>query len=314
MKFDFDTDIPDLSGKVIFVTGGNVGLGKETIYQLAKHKPAHIYLAARSAAKAQDAIQEIRQRAPAAAPITFIECDLASFASIKAAAARFLAQAGELHVLINNAGIMACPAGVTQEGYEIQFGTNHMGHALLTKLLLPTLLATAAKTPAAAAGGVRIVSLSSMGEAFAAKDPYAGGDDAHLKSDMAALSTWVRYGNSKLANVHHSRALARRYPSLRCVAVHPGAVRTELTRGPMASYAAFSLIMGPLHWLVSRLAFVDVAEGAKNQVWAAVSPDAQSGHFYYPVAVDDKASAQAKDEKLCEQLWAWTEKELEAHT
>lgn len=309
MKFDFDKDIPDLSGKVIFVTGGNVGLGKETIYQLAKHKPAHIYLAARSAAKAQDAIKEIQQRAPDAAPITFIECDLTSFDSIKAAADNFLSQASELHILINNAGIMACPADVTKEGYEIQFGTNHMGHAMLTKLLLPTLLATAEKVPA---GDVRIVSLSSLGEAYAAKDPYAGGD-AHLKSDMAALSTWVRYGNSKLANVHHSRALAQRYPSLRCVAVHPGAVRTELARGPMATYSAFSLIVGPLHWLASRLAFVDVAEGAKNQVWAAVSRDAQSGHFYYPVAVDDKGSAQAKDDKLCEQLWAWTEKELEAH-
>ncbi|KAK8053976.1 hypothetical protein PG996_013277 [Apiospora saccharicola] len=309
MKFDFDKDIPDLSGKVIFVTGGNVGLGKETICQLAKHKPAHIYLAARSAARANEAIKEIQERVPNAAPITFIECDLTSFASIKAATATFQSQASELHILINNAGIMACPADVTQEGYEIQFGTNHMGHAMLTKLLLPTLLKTAEKAPK---GDVRIVSLSSLGEAYASNDPYAGGD-AHLKSDMASLSTWVRYGNSKLANVHHSRALAQRHPQLRCVAVHPGPVRTELSRGPLATYAAFSLIVGPLYWLASRLAFVDVSEGAKNQVWAATSPDAQSGHFYYPVAVDDKGSAQAKDEKLCEQLWAWTEKELEAH-
>ncbi|KAK8069811.1 hypothetical protein PG994_006427 [Apiospora phragmitis] len=309
MKFDFDKDIPDLSGKIILVTGGNAGLGKEAIYQLAKHKPAHIYLAARSAAKAQDAIKEIQQRAPDAAPITFLECDLTSFDSIKSAAANFLSQASELHILINNAGIMACPPGVTKEGYEIQFGTNHMGHALLTKLLLPTLLQTAEKAPAE--GDVRIVSLSSMGEAFAAKDPYADAD-TRLKSDLAALSTWTRYGIAKLANVHHSRALAQRYPSLRCVAVHPGAVRTELTRGPLATYAAFSLIVTPLHWLAS-FALKDVSEGAKNQVWAAVSPEAQSGHFYYPVGVDGKASAQAKDDKLCEQLWARTEKELEAH-
>lgn len=309
MKFDFDKDIPDLSGKTILVTGGNVGLGKETIYQLAKHKPAHIYLAARNATSAQDAIKDIQQRAPGAAPITFIECDLTSFDSIKRAAANFLSQASELHILINNAGIMACPPGQTKEGYEIQFGTNHMGHAQLTKLLLPTLLQTAEKGGAGA--DVRIVSLSSMGESFAAADPYADAD-ARLKSDLAPLSTWTRYGIAKLANVHHSRALAQRYPSLRCVAVHPGAVRTELTRGPLASYAAFSLIMKPLHWLVS-FALTDVSDGAKNQVWAAVSPDAQSGHFYYPVAVDGKASAQAKDEKLCEQLWAWTEKELEAH-
>ncbi|KAK7942728.1 uncharacterized protein PG986_011841 [Apiospora aurea] len=291
MKFDFDKDVPDLSGKIILVTGGNVGLGKETIYQLAKHKPAHIYLAARSAAKAQEAIKDIQQRAPDAAPITFLECDLSSFDSIKSAAAKFLSQASELHILINNAGIMACPPGKTKEGYEIQFGTNHMGHAQLTKLLLPTLLKTAEKAPE---GAVRIVSLSSMGEAFAAKDPYADAD-TRLKSDLASTSTWTRYGIAKLANVHHSRALAQRYPSLRCVAVHPGAVRTELTRGPLATYSAFSLVMAPLHWLASF----------------AMTP--RSGHFYYPVAVDGKASAQAKDEKLCEQLWAWTEKELEAH-
>lgn len=304
MKFDFDKDIPDLSGKTILVTGGNVGLGKETIYQLAKHKPAHIYLAARNATSAQDAIKDIQQRAPGAAPITFLECDLTSFDSIKRAAANFLSQANELHILINNAGIMACPPGLTKEGYEIQFGTNHMGHAQLTKLLLPTLLQTAEK-----GADVRIVSLSSMGEAFAATDPYA---DTRLKSDMATLSTWTRYGIAKQANVHHSRALAQRYPSLRCVAVHPGAVNTELTRGPLASYSAFSLIMKPLSWLVS-FALTGVSEGAKNQIWAAVSPDAKSGHFYHPIAVDGKASAQAKDEKLCEQLWAWTEKELDAH-
>ncbi|KAK8085088.1 hypothetical protein PG997_006359 [Apiospora hydei] len=308
MKFDFDKDVPDLTGKIILVTGGNVGLGKETIYQLAKHRPAHIYLAARSAAKAQEAIKDIQQRAPDAAPITFLECDLSSFDSIKSAAANFLSQSSELHILINNAGIMACPPGKTKEGYEIQFGTNHMGHAQLTKLLLPTLLKTAEKAPE---GAVRIVSLSSMGEAFAAKDPYADAD-TRLKSDLASLSTWTRYGIAKLANVHHSRALAQRYPSLRCVAVHPGAVRTELTRGPLATYSAFSLIMTPLHWLAT-FAMTPVSEGAKNQVWAAVSPDAQSGHFYYPVAVDGKASAQAKDDKLCEQLWAWMEKELEAH-
>ncbi|KAK6854257.1 hypothetical protein PG990_007709 [Apiospora arundinis] len=309
MKFDFDKDIPDLSGKTILVTGGNVGLGKETIYQLSKHKPAHIYLAARNATSAQDAIEDIQQRAPGAAPITFIECDLTSFASIKRAAANFLSQASELHILINNAGIMACPPGQTQEGYEIQFGTNHMGHAQLTKLLLPTLLATAEK--GGAGTDVRIVSLSSLGEAFAAKDPYADAD-TRLKSDLASTSTWTRYGIAKLANVHHSRALAQRYPSIRCVAVHPGTVNTELTRGPLASYSAFSFIMKPLNWLVS-FGLTDVSEGAKNQVWAAVSPDAESGHFYHPVAVDGKASAQAKDEKLCEQLWAWTEKELEAH-
>ncbi|KAH6984286.1 hypothetical protein BKA56DRAFT_614035 [Ilyonectria sp. MPI-CAGE-AT-0026] len=138
-KFNPDKDIPNLSGKVILVTGGNNGLGKETVLQLSKHEPAHIFLAARSEAKALPAIEEMCKAVPDAAPITFIPLDLASFDSIKQAAASFKAQSSQLHVLINNAGIMGTPAGTTKEGYEVQFGTNYVGHALLTKLLLPML-------------------------------------------------------------------------------------------------------------------------------------------------------------------------------
>ena len=179
MKFNPEKDIPDLAGRVIFVTGGNTGLGKETVLQLAKHRPAHIYLAARSKERAEQAMKEIRERAPDAAdvPISFVELDVASFASVQRAAAAFHAAQpdGRLHVLINNAGIMATPPGTTAEGYELQFGTNHMGHALLTRLLLPALRRTAA-----AEGDVRVVNLSSVAEKMAAKPPY--GDFAWVVS------------------------------------------------------------------------------------------------------------------------------------
>ncbi|KAH7016672.1 hypothetical protein EDB80DRAFT_888023 [Ilyonectria destructans] len=146
-SFNPDKDIPDLSGKVVLVTGGNTGLGLETILQLSKHHPAHIYLAARSEEKAKNAIEEVRSKISNAPPISFIQLDLGSFASIKAAAASFTASSDRLDILINNAGIMATPERLTEDGYEIQLGTNHLGPALLTKLLLPTLKATAAKKP-----------------------------------------------------------------------------------------------------------------------------------------------------------------------
>jgi NAD(P)-dependent dehydrogenase (short-subunit alcohol dehydrogenase family) len=131
------------------------------VYQLSKHKPARIYLAARSKAKAEQAIDDITRFAPDHAPISFLELDLTSFESIKSAAKSFIASNDRLDILVNNAGIMACPAGLT---YEIQFGTNHVGHALLTKLLLPVLQRTAEYQPT---GSVRIVNVSSGSESFA---------------------------------------------------------------------------------------------------------------------------------------------------
>lgn len=303
VRFNTNTDIPDLSGKVILVTGGNIGLGKETITQLSKHNPAHIYLAARNESKALAAIEDIKKQVPDAAPITFLEIDLTSFESVKRAAKEFLSKSQSLHILINNAGIMAWPPNLTKEGYEIQFGTNHMGHALFTKLLLPTLLQTAKSGPDK---DVRIISLSSAAENWVPSDLY---NFDELKTDMASTGTWARYGASKIANIHHSKALAKRYPELRCISIHPGAVNTNLVSGPAASWPILKPIVGLATWLVST----PVAEGAKNQIWASVSPDAESGVFYWPVGVTGRDSKQAKNEELSEKLWEWTEKELEPY-
>ena len=133
--FDPSSDISDLSGKVALVTGGNAGLGKETVLQLANHSPSQLYLAARTQSKAEAAIRDIKATVPNA-NITFLELDLASLKSVQRASETFLASSDRLDLLINNAGIMAQPEGLTTDGYELQFGTNHMGHALLTKRLL----------------------------------------------------------------------------------------------------------------------------------------------------------------------------------
>ncbi|KAK5078967.1 hypothetical protein LTS08_003881 [Lithohypha guttulata] len=315
VNFSPDKDIPDLSGKVILITGANVGLGRESLHQLAKHNPRTIYLAARSKAKADQTIKEINDTLPdtAQSTIRFLECDLTSFDSIKKAAKTFTSESDRLDILMNNAGIMACPEGLTNEGYEVQFGTNHVGHSLLIKLLLPTLQKTAKDAPT---GSVRIVNLSSAGEQLAPK-PDGIKFDSLKTPNSGGLSTWTRYGQSKLANVLYARALAKRYPEIVSVSVHPGVVQTELTRGPLASYGSW--LYYPTK-IMAALFCKSVAQGALNQTWAAVAPVAKqeggqgvkNGTFYHPVGVAGKDSGLAKDEHdvLSDKLWEWTEKEL----
>ncbi|KAI9653568.1 MAG: hypothetical protein M1831_005950 [Alyxoria varia] len=298
-SFQADRDIPSLAGKVYIVTGGNVGLGRETVLQLSKHNPARIYLGARSEAKAKDAIAAIQKQVPDA-KVTFLQMDLTSFASVKAAAEDFNKKESRLDVLVNNAGIMACPEATTKEGYEIQLGTNHMGHALLTSLLLPKLKSTASQPES----DVRIVNLSSYGHVFA---PREGIVFDTLKTGQPALGPWGRYGQSKLANALFTTELTRRYPDITSVTIHPGSVNTELTRGPADSYPLIKPLLALTPWLLTSL-----SQGTLNQLWAATSDkgDVVKGEFYNPVAKPGGARKHAKDLKLAESLWEWTEKEM----
>lgn len=159
VSFNPTSDIPSLTDRVILVTGANIGLGKQCILEYACHSPRAIYLAARSPAKAQAAIDEIQAQLPTPANIKILELDLSSLESVRKAAAKFTAEEERLDILMLNAGIMAAPPGMTCDGYEIQFGTNYVGHALLARLLLPVLERTAS-TPAA---DVRIIMLTSAG-------------------------------------------------------------------------------------------------------------------------------------------------------
>ena len=215
--FNPDKSIPrDLSRQVIIVTGGNSGCGKETVLQLAKHNPKCVYLAARSKAKYDDAMKDIRAAAPTA-NVRYLEVDLASMASVKKAAESFLSKNERLDLLVNNAGIMAHPHGVTEEGYELQFGTNYMGPALLTHLLLPLMQRTAQSQPK---NGVRIVNVSSFARNFAPKFD-------ELDTDMKSWGTSRLYGQSKLANILHARELARRYPDILLCLPPPRTCRVE---------------------------------------------------------------------------------------
>lgn len=178
-----------------------------------------------------------------------------SIHSIKAAATTFLASVSRLDILMLNAGIMACPPGLTKESFEVQFGTNHMGHAFLVKLLLPLLLGTAAASPGI---DVRVVSVSSVAHKFC---PSVGIDFGVLKTPADGMATNDRYGQSKLANVLFIGELARRYPQLTSVAIHPGTVKTDLQNSNDGS-----LLVSAFQKFVVPIIGVSVEDGAKNQL------------------------------------------------
>lgn len=204
-----------------------------------------------------------------------------------------------------NAGIMAVPAGLTKDGYEIQFGTNHLGHALLIKLLLPTMVRTAELPDS----DVRVVMLTSQGFRM---HPTGGivFKDLRTVQDAGIFSTWRRYGQSKLANILYASEIARRYPKITAVSIHPGVVSTGLV-GDLG-------FGGRLIVYISQLGRLKTpAEGAYNQLWAATGKKGEggvvSGEYYEPVGVTGTHDKESKNQELAEELWEWTQKELEAY-
>lgn len=148
INYEPDEGIPSLEGKVILITGANTGLGKLSALKLAQLNPAHLYLTARNAEQGQAAVDEILRQSPNV-NVSLLTMDLKSFESIKEATKAFLASSSRLDILYLNAGIFGHPAALTDDGYEIHFGVNHLGHALLLKLLTPVLCQTSSSTSSA---------------------------------------------------------------------------------------------------------------------------------------------------------------------
>ncbi|RAH69910.1 short chain dehydrogenase [Aspergillus aculeatinus CBS 121060] len=293
-------DIPDLHDQVIIVTGGNVGLGYETIRQLSEHHPARIYLAARSRSKAEQAIAELTRASPSSTNIIrFLQLDLASFDSVKAAAAEFLRQESRIDILINNAGIMMTREGLTQDGYEIQFGTNVLGPALFTQLLLPTLRSTTNLNRQ-----TRMVMLSSAAHARAPSDVYKFDE---LRTTAPSRHTTERYTTSKLANLHYARALAERETEVKIIPVHPGMVATNL------HHASTGTFLKPFLSAAVCLAATPVEKGALSQIFAAVSPEVKHGQYYGPIGKAEAGSKLSQNHDLQEELFRWVQGELVGH-
>ena len=285
----------DLTGRTVLVTGATTGIGKETARALAA-AGASVVLTARSAEKGEAAVADLAEQVPGG-DLTYEVLELGSLASVRAFTDRFAATHDRLDVLIGNAGIMAVPFGRTDDGFELQFGTNHLGHFVLVGRLLPLLLASA---PA------RIVLLSSGGHAASDIHWDDPNFEAHDYNKMDA------YGQSKTANILHAVELDRRYGPLgvHAYAVHPGMVATELGRNftpdvfedLKARAAANPAGTGKLPPVVGT----DV--GAATSVWAAVAPELQGhGGAYLADCEVAEARAYAVDPEAARRLWALSE-------
>lgn len=298
--FNPRSNLPSLQGKVILITGGDSGIGKQAISYLALLSPSEIWLAVRSLDDANVAVDEIRQQAPNA-KVQTLQLDLASFSSIENAAAILVAKIERIDILMLNAGVMGSPPMLTEDGYEYQFGINYLGHALLTKLLLPVLLRTAERQK-----DVRVIITTSYSHRNA---PSGGIDFNTLKNAGEDLHTLKRYAQSKLANILFARSLAEKYPQLTVLAIHPGAARTGLVLGATGT-DFLDRILG--QYVYRLFIYQPVETVAKHHVWASVTQGLQSGEYYEPLGVTGQGRVEARDQTLARKLWTWTEQELES--
>jgi NAD(P)-dependent dehydrogenase (short-subunit alcohol dehydrogenase family) len=254
-------DIPDQTGRVAVITGANTGLGYETALALADHG-AHVVLAVRNLDKGKEAAARITAQSPHA-DVALTELDLTSLASVRAAAEQLRSAHDRIDLLINNAGVMYTPKSNTRDGFELQFGTNHLGHFALTGLLLDRLLPVA---------GSRIVTVSSVGHRILADIHF---DDLQWERRYNRVAA---YGQAKLANLLFTYELQRRlapHGTTIAAAAHPGFSDTELMRHLPGALDSVFRIAAPL---VTQ----DAAGGALPSLRAATDPTVQGGQYYGP--------------------------------
>jgi NAD(P)-dependent dehydrogenase (short-subunit alcohol dehydrogenase family) len=284
-------DIPDLAGKRAIVTGANSGIGYHTALELARHG-ATVVLACRSAERGRKALEAIRAAAPDA-DAELGALDLADLASVRAFAE---AHREPLDLLVNNAGVMALPRRTTADGFEMQFGTNHLGHFALTGLLLPALLGR----PSA-----RVVTVTSMVH-------WVGRLDFGNLDAERAYHKWPAYAQAKLANLVFAKELDRRAPFI-SVASHPGYATTNLQHaGPtMTGSKASAAIMTAGNALLGQSA----AAGAWPSLYAATATGVEGGRCYGPGGPAQsrgtprrvRTARRADDPALARRLWEVSE-------
>ncbi|KAL9944609.1 hypothetical protein D7B24_007332 [Verticillium nonalfalfae] len=294
-----------LAGKVVLVTGANSGIGVETARAIHA-TGATLYITARDSAKAQQAIENIKNGPgpKSNAPIHAIEMRLDSFASVRAAAKTFHDKENKLNLLILNAGVMATPESKTEDGFETQFGTNHLGHFLLFQLLKPDLLA--ASTPQFHS---RVISVASSGHRFS----KVRLDDFNFENDP--YEPWTAYGQSKTANIHLANEIERRYGSkgLHGLSLHPGIIQTNLSqylsKEVLESFATNDMLLKCMK---------SVGQGAATTIYAALSKEweGRGGKYLSNLAEEEPAEVNedwlqsevgyapwAYDEEAARELW-----------
>lgn len=287
-------NIPDQTGRIAVITGSNTGLGYETAAALAA-RGAHVVMAVRNLEKGKEAAARISAATPGA-QLSLQELDLTSLASIRAAAEQLRSDYDRIDLLINNAGVMYTPKSTTQDGFEMQFGTNHLGHFAFTGLLLDRLLPV---------DGSRVVTVSSIGHRIRAAIHF---DDLQWERRYSRVGA---YGQAKLANLLFTyelqRRLAARGTTTIAAAAHPGGSKTELMRNLPRLVAAASVLVEPL--------FQDADLGALPTLRAATDPAVQGGQYYGPDGFQETrgypkivaSSAQSHDVELQRRLWTISE-------
>lgn len=287
-------DIPPQDGRTFLITGANSGLGYESARALAR-RGAVVWMACRNVQKAEAAAGRIRAEVPEAR-LELLTLDLGDLESVRRCA-EDVAGRGGVDVLLNNAGIMAVPQGQTRDGFEIQLGTNHLGHFALTGRLLPHIRDRVVQVASAAA--------------------YVGWMNFdNLQWEQGGYNRWLAYGRSKLANLLFFLELSRRFAAAgrpqRAIGAHPGYAATELQGTSAAQSGAW--LEGGLMALGNRLTAQSAASGALPQLYAATAADAENGAYFGPQILGlwgaprrETPSAPARDEAHGRRLWEVSE-------
>ncbi|XP_024996343.1 short-chain dehydrogenase TIC 32, chloroplastic-like isoform X1 [Cynara cardunculus var. scolymus] len=279
----------DGTGLTAIVTGATSGIGTETARVLAMHG-VHVVLAVRNTEKGRKVKETILNETPNA-KLDVMELDLSSLASVRTFAAEFVSSGLPLNILINNAGVMAPPFTLSEDKIELQFATNHLGHFLLTQLLLETMKRTSHEQKKEG----RIVNVSSEAHRFAYKGIYFDN-----LNDESSYSPMYAYGQSKLANILHANELTRRFKengaNLTANALHPGSIATNLLR-----YHSF--VDGVVDW-VGKYFLKNIPQGAATTCYVALHPQVNgiSGKYFMDSNVA-QPNSYAEDADLAKELW-----------
>ncbi|KAK9388153.1 hypothetical protein V1515DRAFT_553245 [Lipomyces mesembrius] len=316
MPFSLSSIAYYTSTPVALVTGGTSGIGSVAVRELARHG-FRVYITARNLEQAEKLLEELSvpvdgADSPDATPVKYdiriLQCDLMDLKSIVNVAELLKAKETKLDLLLNNAGSMFSPYTESSDGYEMTLQVNYIAPYLLTRLLLPILLA---------ADAPRVVNLSSLVHILVSSFNFS---DPNLTKGLDLLNKGTRYEQSKLAIILFTKQFAKLYPNILSVAVHPGVIMdTSLGRHLTASTDLLGLIKFSW-WLVSKVMSVvggiSVEDGALTSLYCALDKDLRAdkdnGEYFVPIAKRSNPSSKANDPELAAKLWTWTEEQLVA--